>query len=120
MEYIELESVPANEPCQIFGAKYSPELARVESNLFALQIARQFPGFDKVKIQVKTHYGDYTCHFVRIGFDPNCPESVRQAFEIEESVSNYWDDESKEELKQYAFERAMGFSDRVVMGRFER
>jgi hypothetical protein len=99
MEYIEFDSAPAFEECQLVGPDYRPELARIEAQVYAIQIRNQFPNFDKVKIQVKTSYGNYTTFFVRIGFDPECSESVRQAFEIEESGLDYWTKDSKITLK---------------------
>lgn len=99
MEYIDLESVPAFEECELLGPDYRPEFAKIEADTFARQIRNQFPNFGKVKVYVKTSYGNYTTYFVRIGFDPECSESVRQAFEIEESCLGYWTKESKKHIR---------------------
>ncbi len=90
IECLELDTTPANEPCQQVGPNYRPEFARIEANAFVCQILHQFPNTDRIKIRVVANYGNYTTYSVAIYYNPQCEESCQQAFDIEANVLTEW------------------------------
>jgi hypothetical protein len=117
MEWIELEPTPPNEPCQQIGPKYDRDIAKLEARVYANQLRNQFPNHDKVTIRVKTHYKDYTWFEVWVGFNPECDESIKQAYDIESRSYLNWTNESKNELKNgidtIKFNREASYSNRI-------
>lgn len=107
MECLELDSTPANEPCQQVGPDYRPEFARIEANVFACQVRNQFPDFNKVNIKVLANYGNYTTYSVAIYYNPQCDQSCQQAFDIEANVLTEW----QAGYRQMVRDEIVGFDD---------
>lgn len=100
MEEIFLGPVPVSEDCAQVGSPGYTERARKECRAYINQIRRTFgdpPLGGALKIVSCPHdFGTY--YEVVAYFDDRFPDSIRWAFEVEESLPHEWDELAKVEL----------------------
>lgn len=105
IDYLALGPTPAAEDCQQVGTpEYNEEKDQRELIVYKEQLKRQFAhhtegGLIVFKIKAFPHdFGVY--REVCVIFDDANEESVDAAFDIENNIPEYWDDEAREQLER--------------------
>ena len=100
IEEIYLGPVPLSEDCSQVGGIGYFERSRKECRAYINQLRRlggEPPMGGALKIQSCPHdFGTY--HEVIAIFDERFPDSCKWAFELEENLPEFWDEEAKVEL----------------------
>lgn len=105
-EYLELSSVPVDEPCAMVGeADYSTR-ARLECRAYIDQLKREFPNAEAIgctfKIRANPHdFGTY--YEVAVVYDDNDDDQAATAFEIESSLPMEWDSDARNFLAAHGY-----------------
>lgn len=108
-EYLELSSVPCDEPCAMVGeADYSTR-ARLECRAFIGQLERTFPQAIEAGCYFKTRsnphdFGSY--YEVSVVYDDDDEAQAEAAFEIESNLPMEWDNDARNFLAAHGYSTA--------------
>lgn len=97
-DYLELDSVPIEEPCAAVGADDYAKRARLECRAYIDQLERTFPQAIAAGVYFTTrrHAHDFgTYYTVAIVYDDDDETETRAAFEIEGNMPTHWDDDAR-------------------------
>jgi len=106
-DYIELCSVPVEEPCAMIGADDYPKRARLECRAFIDQLERTFPGAIAAGVYFRTRSNPHdfgTYYEVAVYFDDDDEEQAEWAYCIEENLPTHWDDDARNYLAAHGYE----------------
>lgn len=118
-EYIELSSSPVNEECAQLGADDYEERSRIECRIYKQQLQRMFPIpahlEEYIYFAIKKFEHDFGAaatapggslqvnggwyREVIIKYDYNNDAAADFAYNVEENIPKYWDDESLKALE---------------------
>lgn len=99
-DYLDIESVPVEEPCAQLGENIYYERSMAECRAYINQLKRKFgtpPGNAYIKI-ASNPYDQGTYYSLQLIFDDDNEEESEWAYEIEGSLPEIWDEEARKEL----------------------
>ena len=104
-DYLEIGSVPSDEPCCGVGADNYYEMSRIECQVFKKQLKRIFgEGTENNSIVIKSFNHDFGSYSeVCVYFNDQDEESLDYAFKIEGECPENWDDEAIQDLKNAGY-----------------
>lgn len=97
MDFVNIGSVPAGEDCEQLGPNYDAVKARKECEIFKRQLQRMFPN---AMLKVKSFPHDFGSYLEVVAlFNPDVDTMVEDAFQVENEMPEFWDDEAKKEIE---------------------
>lgn len=96
-DYLTLGPTPCGEACEQLGDNYNPSKARDEMAVYIAQLKRQFPDYEAKDIYFRTKGFPHDCgtyHEVVVWFDESSEESCSAAYNVENNLPEYWDNEA--------------------------
>ena len=105
-DFMELCSVPADEPCAQVGSDDYQQMSRIECIVFKSQLLRQWmdkliPG---VGFTTKTYPHDFGSYReVCVVYDDDSEEQTELAVMIQNEIPEKWDSESLAELREQGY-----------------
>ena len=106
-DYLELCSVPINEPCAGVGSDDYERRARLECRAFKHQLERTFPdAIDAgVYFRTKSNPHDFGTYYeVQVVYDDEDESQTEWAFVIEGTIPEQWDNDARAELAAHGYE----------------
>ena len=106
-DYLELCSVPINEPCASVGQPDYSRRARLECRAFINQLERAFPEAMDAGLYFRTKANGHdfgTYYEVQVIYDDDDEIQTEWAFVIEGTLPEYWDADARAELAAYGYE----------------
>jgi hypothetical protein len=100
-DYLDLDTVPCDEPCASVGQPDYSKRARLEARAYVAQLERAFPlAVDAgVYFRVKSNPHDFGSYLsVQVVFDDEDEAQTEWAYTIESELPNTWDDDARNEL----------------------
>ena len=100
-DYLTLGPTPCGEDCQQVGPKFDFEKSNKELKAFKHQLERQFKNIPEgSKFGIKTFPHDFGSYSeVVVYFDDENNKSTDFAFDVENHIPEFWDEEAKKELE---------------------
>jgi hypothetical protein len=105
-DYLELSSVPCDEPCAAVGESDYSTRARLECRAFIDQLERQFPQAVEAGCYFKTRSNAHdfgTYYEVAVVYDDEDEAQASAAFEIEGNLPMAWDDDARNFLAAHGY-----------------
>lgn len=100
IDYITVETTPIDEPCAQLGSENYQSNSLKEYHAMSEMLYRLFPN-DKIIIKINHNNHDFgVYHDIKIVFNTENEESMKQAFNIENNYPLKWDAEALEYLKR--------------------
>lgn len=92
--YLELGSVPPNEPCVQLGSENYEYAVSEELNRYKKLLESKFPNLpEHCKFVRKSNLHDFGTYYeIAITYDDNDKESIDFAFEVESNLPASWDE----------------------------
>jgi hypothetical protein len=113
-DYLELCSVPINEPCAGVGSDDYTRRARLECRAFINQLERAFPEAMDAGLYFRTKANGHdfgTYYEVQVIYDDDDEIQTEWAFVIEGTLPEYWDDDARLELLAAGYETVPAYYD---------
>ena len=106
-DYLELASVPTDEPCAMVGSTDYHRRARLECRVFINQLERTFPQAIAAGVTFRTasnphDFGPY--YEVRVIFDDENEDQLDWAYIVEGSLPEHWDEDARNELAAHGYD----------------
>lgn len=96
-DYLTLGPTPCGEDCQQLGPNYDEREATREMQIYIAQLRRQFPTWEQDGIYFRTkgfQHDAGTYHEVVVWFDANDDKACHAAYNVENNLPEYWDDQA--------------------------
>ena len=106
-DYLELCSVPINEPCAGVGSDDYERRARLECRVFIHQLERTFPEAMETGLyfRIKSNPHDFGSYYeVQAVFDDEDESQTEWAFVIEGELPEHWDNDARNELAAHGYD----------------
>jgi hypothetical protein len=100
-DYLELSSVPIDEPCAMVGSADYHRRARLECRVFINQLERAFPEAIAAGLyfRIKANGHDFGTYYeVEAVFDNEDENQTEWAYTIEDELPIAWDEDARNEL----------------------
>ena len=113
-DYLELCSVPVNEPCAGVGSDDYERRARLECRVFKHQLERTFPEAIETGLyfRIKANGHDFGTYYeVQAIFDDEDESQTEWVFVIEGTLPEHWDDDARLELLAAGYETVPAYYD---------
>ena len=106
-EYLELCSVPTDEPCAMVGADDYAKRARIECHAFIDQLERAFPHAVDAgcTFRIRSNPHDFGTYYeVAVFYDDDDEEQTRAVYDIENDLPTTWDEDARNYLAAHGYE----------------
>jgi len=106
-DFLDLDTVPCDEPCAAVGQPDYSKRARLEARAFVAQLERAFPlAVDAgVYFRVKSNPHDFGSYLsVQVVFDDEDEAQTEWAYTIEDDLPVAWDEDARNELAAHGYD----------------
>jgi hypothetical protein len=106
-DYLELCSVPIDEPCAMVGSADYSRRARLECRAFINQLERTFPEAIAAGVTFRTASNPHdfgTYYEVQVVYDDDDEAQTEWAYTIEDELPIAWDDDARNELAAHGYD----------------
>lgn len=106
-DYLQLCSVPIDEPCAMVGSPDYAKRARLECHALTDQLKRTFPHAVTAGCTFKTRANGHdfgTYYEVAVYFDDEDEEQTNAAYDIENDLTTNWDEDARNFLAAHGYE----------------
>lgn len=102
---VDLGSTPTGEECVQVGEEDYYKWNRIELIAYVNQLKRQFPDMPRsLKFKISSNPHDFgTYHEVVVRFNADNEEDSNYAWNMQNSLPEYWDETAKNELKEKGY-----------------
>jgi hypothetical protein len=100
-DYLDLDTVPCDEPCASVGQPDYSTRARLEARAYVAQLQRAFPDAVAagVYFRIKSNPHDFGSYLsVQVVYDDDDEAQTEWAYMIEDELPIAWDDDARNEL----------------------
>ena len=100
-DYLDLDTVPSDEPCAAVGQPDYSKRARLEARAYVAQLQRAFPDAVAagVYFRIKSNPHDFGSYLsVQVVFDDDDEAQTEWAYTIEDDLPVAWDEDARNEL----------------------
>jgi hypothetical protein len=106
-DYLDLDTVPCDEPCASVGQPDYSTRARLEARAYVAQLQRAFPDAVAAGLyfRIKSNPHDFGSYLsVQVVFDDDDEAQTEWAYMIEDELPIAWDDDARNELAANGYE----------------
>jgi hypothetical protein len=106
-DYLDLDTVPCDEPCASVGQPDYSTRARLEARAYVAQLQRAFPDAVAagVYFRIKSNPHDFGSYLsVQVVFDDDDEAQTEWAYMIEDELPIAWDDDARNELAAHGYD----------------